>query len=187
MGGPMRRSLTSIAGLAQLFVAALTLSMMPSTARAEGDCPPGSVHKSEDGFSWCEPTVCTNDGQCGPNEVCRKVGLCMEVGTLANAASVDAGKRLVVTQRCAPDKTCPQTQTCSDLTRCVSRSDAQKMGILHLEAAPSATAAPGSAVEPKKSACDCNAVGASHGSAGAALAGAGAVVVVLRQRRRRAR
>lgn len=179
----MRRSL---AGLAQVLVAALVLSI-PVTARAEGDCPPGSVHKSEDGFSWCEPTVCTNDGQCGPSEVCRKVGLCMEVGTLADAANVDAGKRLVVTQRCAPDKTCPQTQTCSDLTRCVARSDAQKMGILHLEAAPSATAAPGSAVEPKKSACDCNAVGRSQGGTGAALAGIGAVALVLRQRRSRAR
>ena len=180
----MRRSSAPVVGIARLLVAALCLATS-ATARAENDCPPGSVHKTEEGFTFCEPTVCTNDGQCGPNEVCRKVGLCMEIGTLADAATVDAGKRLVVTQRCAPDKTCPQKQTCSDLTRCVSRSDAQKMGILHLEAAPSATAAPGSAVEPKKSACNCDVVGATHGGAGGALAAMGVAVLALRHRRRR--
>ena len=180
----MRRSLP-LAGIAQLVVTALLFST--SAAHAEDDCPPGSVHKTQDGFTFCEPTVCTNDGQCNSNEVCRKVGLCMEVGTLADAATDDAGKRLVVTQRCAPDKTCPQKQTCSDLTRCVSKSDAQKMGILHLEAAPSATAAPGSAVEPKKSACDCNTVGAGSAGAGGILTGLGALVLVTRRRRSRAR
>ena len=180
----MRRS-SPIAGIAPLLVSVFLLST--SSAHAEDDCPPGSVHKTQEGFSFCEPTVCTNDGQCNPNEVCRKVGLCMEVGTLADAATEDAGKRLVVTQRCAPDKTCPQKQTCSDLSRCVSKADAQKMGILHLEAAPSATAAPGSAVEPKKSACDCNVVGPSPGGAGAVVAALGALVVAAGRRRSRAR
>jgi len=180
----MRRP-SLITVVAQLLATALLLST--SAARAEDDCPPGSVHKTQDGFTFCEPTVCTNDGQCNPNEVCRKVGLCMEVGTLADAATEDAGKRLVVTQRCAPDKTCPQKQTCSDLTRCVSKGDAQKMGILHLEAAPSATAAPGSAVEPKKSACDCNAVGASLGDPEGIVTGLGLGLVLLAARRRRAR
>ena len=179
----MSRSLP-IAVAAPLLATALLLST--SAARAEDDCPPGSVLKNQDGFTFCEPTVCTNDGQCNPNEVCRKVGLCMEVGTLADAATEDAGKRLVVTQRCAPDKTCPQKQTCSDLTRCVSKSDAQKMGILHLEAAPSATAAPGSAVEPKKSACDCNTVGTTRGGAGGILAGLGLLSIMARRRRTRA-
>ena len=182
----MRRSLAPIAGTARLLVVTL-LFATPSAARAEDDCPPGSVHKTQEGFTFCEPTVCTNDGQCNPHEVCRKVGLCMEVGTLADAADVDAGKRLVVTQRCAPDKTCPQKQTCSDLTRCVSKSDAQKMGILHLEAAPSATAAPGSAVEPKKSACDCNVAAPSRSGAGAVVAGLGVVVLGMRRRRSRGR
>ena len=178
----MRSPLLAIASLV-----VTTFLLSASTAHAEDDCPPGAVHKTQEGFSFCEPTVCTNDGQCNPNEVCRKVGLCMEVGTLADAATEDAGKRLVVTQRCAPDKTCPQKQTCSDLTRCVSKSDAQKMGILHLEAAPSATAAPGSAALPKKSACDCNVVGPSQGGAGAAVGALGALVIAARRRRSGAR
>ncbi len=177
----MRRSL-AISGIAPLLAVGLLLST--ATARADEDCPPGSVHKTENGFTWCEPTVCTNDGQCGPNEVCRRVGLCMEIGTLADAASEDAGKRLVVTQRCAPDKTCPQKQTCSDLSRCVSKAAAEKMGILHVESAPSATAAPGSAVEPKKSACSCDVVGSGgHDGAGIVLAGIGALVLATRRRR----
>lgn len=72
-----------LARTAQLVALAALLS---TTAARASDCPPGSVEKTEDGFTWCEPTVCANDGQCKPNEVCRSVGLCMEVGTLADAA-----------------------------------------------------------------------------------------------------
>jgi len=180
----MRSSFAALAGTAHLVAAALLLST--SSARAADDCPPGSVHKTEDGFTWCEPTVCTNDGQCNPSEVCRRVGLCMEIGTLADAATEDAGKRLVVTQRCAPDKTCPQKQTCSDLSRCVSKAAAEKMGILHVESAPSATAAPGSATEPKKSACSCDAVGiGTRGGAGFVVSGIGALFLTARRRRHR--
>ena len=154
-----------------------------SAAHADEDCPPGSVHKTQDSFSWCEPTVCATDGQCSPNEVCRSVGLCMEVGTLADAATGDGGKRLVVTQRCAPDKTCPQKQTCSDLGRCLSKSAAEKMGILAATPAASTSSATAGSADTKKSACGCEVVGISSSTSPLAAVAVGLVVTALRRRR----
>lgn len=153
----MRRSLTLVVGSL----------LVTGQAYAIEDCPPGSVSKTEDGYSWCEPTVCMNDGQCKPNEVCRPVALCMEVGTLSERATTDGSNKLVVTQRCGPDKACPTTQTCSDLSRCVTKAAAEKMGIL---AASSATAT-NAPEPPKKSSCGCDAVGAERGAAGFVLIG----------------
>src|SRR5688572_33464475 len=98
-------------------------------ARAD-DCPPGSKSRSENGFDWCEPTVCKDDGNCGANEVCRPIAFCMQVGSLAQDAATmgEAGQRLVVTQRCAPDKKCPGTTTCSEMGRCLSKTQAEKAG-----------------------------------------------------------
>lgn len=177
--------------LASLVVAALTLST--STARAEDDCPPGSVHKTEDGFTWCEPTVCANDGQCKPNEVCRPIGLCMQVGSLAGAATEDAGKRLVVTQRCvagavAGDPSyCPQKQTCSELNRCVTKAAAEKMGLLDRPSAPPASSATGASSEAKKSSCGCDVVGARSGSTGAIAFGLAVSLLAVRTRSRGSR
>jgi hypothetical protein len=166
---------------------AAALVLVASAARAD-DCPPGSVFKSQEGFSWCEPTVCTNDGQCSPAEVCRPVPLCMQVGTVQSDAAAlgDASKRLVVTQRCAPDKTCPQTTICSDLGRCVSKAAAEKMGILG--AAPSAAPAPGGGgTTANKSACGCDVPGSTPGGSRAlALLGASVAVSVLARAARRA-
>jgi hypothetical protein len=149
--------------------AVLFVSLSAANARAS-DCPPGSVFKSQDGYSWCEPTVCENDGQCNPNEVCRPVPLCMQVGTLtADAATLgDAGKRLVVTQRCAPDKTCPQTTVCSDMSRCVSKNAADKMGLLTASSATPASGTDAGAGAAKKS-CGCRAVGHRTESTGGLL------------------
>ena len=171
-------------------LAALALTLSTSTARAEDDCPPGSVHKTEDGFTWCEPTVCANDGQCKPNEVCRSIGLCMQVGSVTDAATEDAGKRLVVTQRCvagalAGDPSyCPQKQTCSELNRCVTKAAAEKMGILDRPSAPPAAGANG---EAKKSSCGCDVVGARTGSTGAIAFGLALSLLAVRTRSRGSR
>jgi hypothetical protein len=157
-----------------------TSLLLTSAAHANDDCPPGSVHKSQDGFTWCEPTVCNDDGQCNPNEVCRPVGLCMEVGTLSSNPNADGGKRLVVTQRCAPDKRCPQKQTCSEMGRCVTRTAAEKMGLL-VTASPAPSAEAGGTA--KKSSCGCDVVGSSHESAGV-FALIGSLVVFVARRRR---
>jgi MYXO-CTERM domain-containing protein len=157
-----------------------------STARAlaANDCPPGSTSVTEDGFTWCRPSVCANDGQCRPDEVCRPIPLCLEVGTLADDAARDGGKRLVVTQPCVAGqepgdpKTCPQKQTCSEMSRCVSKTAADKLGLL---SAPSAGGEPPSAA--KRSSCGCDAVGADGGSsAGLTLAVAIAALVGRRRR-----
>lgn len=164
-----------------LAVALLTLLVTTNTARAD-DCPAGSKFKTQDGYSFCEPTVCLNDGQCAPDEVCRPIGLCMQVGTLDTKTGLtDAGQRLVVTQRCAPDKTCPQTTTCSEKERCISRVAADKMGLLTPPAANGAT----STTPEKKSSCGCEAVGSSGGAGRGALAIAAAALVLLSRRRRR--
>jgi hypothetical protein len=176
-----------------LLVAAVSLILVSGSSSialaADDDCPPGSFQKSEDGFTWCQPTVCANDGQCKPNEVCRSIALCMEVGSLADAGAVaaaDAGnKRLAVTQRCAADQVCPQKQTCSKLDRCVSKATAEKMGIL---AASSSSPAPAGSTEPaKKSSCGCRVVGSSSSSPLFAIGfGVFATMVAMRRRGRRA-
>jgi hypothetical protein len=167
----------------------LPLSIATALPAHAEDCPPGSIHRSQDGYGFCEPTVCLNDGQCNPNEVCRPVPLCMQVGKLTSDAATlgDASARLVVTQRCAPDKSCPQTTVCSDLSRCVSKAAAEKMGLLTTTAA-SASAAPASAAGEKKS-CGCRAVGARTESttAASALLGVALAAVALGRRRSRTR
>jgi hypothetical protein len=182
----MRRPSRPFATTAWL-VGAFLLSS--STARADEDCPPGSVHKAEDGFSWCEPTVCTNDGQCKPNEVCRPVALCMQVGTLGDAASDAAGKRLVVTQRCVAGelggdpKTCPQKQTCSNLNRCVAKTAAEKMGLLEVASAPSTAPASGAGGEAKRTSCGCDVVGARSGTSSAVAVGLALSLFAVRRKR----
>lgn len=159
-----------------LLVASILLASTPALAAAPADCPPGSTPREEDGFGWCQPTVCQTDEQCGGGHVCRPVAFCLQVGSVGKG---DGGQRLVVTQRCAPDKTCPQTTTCSDLGRCLSKDVAAKMGVLE-KPAHAAPAAP-----PSKSSCGCEAVGT-----GAALPGLGlglaalASAALLRRRRR---
>lgn len=143
---------------------------------AADDCPPGSKYKTEDGFSFCEPSVCANDTQCGPGETCASYPLCVQVGTTKQGAALgDAGKRLVATQRCGPDNACPDTTVCSVLTRCISKAVAER----NAPAAPAAT----SGSEPtKKGACGCALPGS--GGAPSGLAFAGLVLGVLAARRR---
>lgn len=144
--------------------------------------------KTEEGFSWCQPSVCSNDGNCGPQEVCRPVPLCVEVGKLdAKQQAKDAAQRLVATQRCAPDESCPSTQTCSKMSRCVSKAQADKMGMTSAPGA-SASAASAPADAPKKSGCGCSIVGA-HRSGRADVIGLGLALAAVGSRKiqRRAR
>jgi uncharacterized protein (TIGR03382 family) len=168
--------------LLPLALASVAIVAVAKTAYAADDCPPGSVYKSQEGYSWCEPTVCENDGQCSTSEVCRPVALCMQVGALtAGAAALgDASKRLVVTQRCAPDKTCPQTTVCSDMKRCVSKAAAEKMGLLTQSSAPPASSAPTGA---EKKSCGCEAVGSKTNGAGVLAVAFGLSIAMLRRRR----
>ena len=170
--------------LLSLTLVGLSLTLA-APAAAITDCPPGSIPRSENGFDWCEPTVCQTDGQCSPNEVCRPIALCMQVGAIAQDAATlgEAGKRLVVTQRCAPDKKCPDTTTCSDMGRCITKTAAEKMGLLNAPAA-SASAAPGG--EAKKSSCGCDVPGTALGSFGF-VASLAAIAGVTARRMRRSR
>lgn len=162
-----------------------------STARADNDCPPGSIQMSEDGFTWCQPSVCSNEVPCKANEVCRPIALCMEIGSLSAAGARDGGKRLVVTQRCVAGelpgdpKTCPQKQTCSDMNRCVSKAVAEKLGLLDVPGSPSAKPSAGpTSGEAKKSSCGCDVVGASQGRSGALAFGLAISLLAARRRRR---
>lgn len=172
----------------KLALALVTLLSLPARAalavEAPTDCPPGSNGKVKDGFAWCEPSVCLHDGNCAPNEVCRTVPLCVEVGTLADSGA-KGEERLVATQRCGAGGACPSTQTCSTKDRCLSRDKAQKLGLLAPAAAPSASAAPTtSAPEAKKSACGCDVAGAPASSGLGLLAAASGLALVFARRRR---
>jgi len=156
-----------------------TVAARSAWAAPPTDCPPGSVGKDENGFQWCEPTVCVTDADCNDkSKVCRPMALCVEVGTLA--AEAGAGpKRLVVRSQCAPsDKKCPSQTTCLEGNRCMGTADAERMGLL-VDAGTTAEA-------PRKSVCGCSLPGAkteSHGAFGALALGA---VALLRRRQRRA-
>jgi len=120
----------------------LVLAVLASTSAAaadEANCPAGSSSKTESGLTWCEPSVCETDTNCKTGEVCRPVALCVEIGTMAG----DAGKRLMVRQRCGADKSCPSTTTCSDMKRCVSKAEADKMAPAPAASAPAAPAKKG--------------------------------------------
>jgi hypothetical protein len=163
--------------------AVLTLA---GTARADEECPLGSVSKSESGETWCEPTVCDDTAPCPSGLMCRPVALCVEIGTLPQAPGTksDAGQRLLVRQRCGADKSCPQRTTCSDKGRCITREQADRAGLLTAAAASSATSSTTTpAAAPKKS-CGCDVPGSSgNGVPTSALAFVAAVVVVARRRR----
>jgi MYXO-CTERM domain-containing protein len=171
--------------------ALLTLGLVTlgaTTARAD-DCPLGSVEKTERGATWCEPTVCDADMECATGLVCRKVALCVDIGTLdKGVAKPDAAQRLIARQRCGAEQACPQNTTCSEKGRCVTRAQADKAALVAPGAAPSASAGAGpsgdKADAPKK-ACGCRAVGASGGErAGSALALFGLAMVAARRARR---
>jgi MYXO-CTERM domain-containing protein len=156
-----------------------TVAARSAWAAPPTDCPPGSVGKDENGFQWCEPTVCVTDADCNDkSKVCRPMALCVEVGTLS--AEAGAGpKRLVVRSQCAPsDKKCPSQTTCLEGNRCMGTADAERMGLL-VDAGTTAEA-------PRKSVCGCSLPGAkteSYGAFGALALGA---VALLRRRQRRA-
>ena len=108
---------------------ALGLFSASAVAAPPEDCPPGSVGKDENGFQWCEPTVCLTDVDCAdPSKVCRSMPLCVQVGNVADGST---GKRLVVHNRCAGEKKeCPGLTTCLEGKRCIDKSAADRMGIL---------------------------------------------------------
>jgi MYXO-CTERM domain-containing protein len=170
-----------------LLVLAFLTVAAPSPAA--GDCPPGSVFRSQDGYTFCEATVCLNDGQCTTDEVCRPVPLCLQVGTLTPDAATlgDAGKRLVATQQCAPDQSCPQSTVCSALSRCVRKAVAERMGLL-AAANPAGSAPTGTNdAPPAKKSCGCRVVGTPPPGRtweGAFALGIAALAVLRRRRAR---
>lgn len=158
---------------------AIGLLLVATPALAD-DCPPGSTQRSEDGYTFCEPSVCQSDDQCKPDEVCRHVPLCMKVGSLEVDAALlgkAPAKRLVVTKACGPDKACPQDTTCSDLGRCLTKATAERMALL--DTAPRADAKP----EAPKKACGCGVVGVPSKGLGAIAV----ALTILGARARRAR
>lgn len=193
----MKRSSSGSGSLRLTVVATGIAALVAATgtarvAHAQTDCPPGSTQKSESGFTWCAPSVCDTDAQCGGGEVCRPIPLCVQVGKVdpKGAGMADAGERLVATQRCGADKACPNTTVCSDKSRCISRDKADRLGLL-AAAAPGGSASAGAdsatpSAEPAKKSCGCHVPGARSGEPLAlALATLGAVVIAARRRRRK--
>ncbi len=178
---PFYARLVKPAALAVL--ATLTLFVSTATAGVEAptDCPPGSTGKVSGAFAWCEPSVCIHDGNCAP-DVCRTVPLCVEVGTLADAGQTGE-QRLNAVQRCGAGNACPSATTCSVKDRCLSKLQAQKLGLLE-KPAPASSAPAAAEPPPKKPSCGCDTPGTRSESGGfvwVAIA-AGAVLVARRSR-----
>jgi hypothetical protein len=156
----------------------------PAAAQVPTDCPPGSVGKTEGANSWCEVTVCNNDGDCTP-QVCRSVALCIQVGTLdkdggaALQKDKGAANRVIAVGRCAADNKCPENTVCNEKKRCVDRAVADKMSApLEVDA--------GAGGAGKKSSCGCETVGARVplGGAGVFAAALGLGLIARRRTRR---
>ncbi len=168
--------------------AAASIVSISRAALAQEECPLGSTQKSEGGQTWCEPTVCDLDNQCPTGSICRPVPLCVEIGALDQAPGTksDAGARLLVRQRCGADKACPQRTTCSEKSRCITRAQAEKAGLLTAGGASGADAGAAAAGEPPKKACGCHVLGTTGGELpGAALAIACVAAIAARRRMRK--
>jgi hypothetical protein len=181
-------SARSFGVLVSVAMIAISISLS-SVARADEECPLGSVSKSESGETWCEPTVCDSDTQCPTGSLCRPIPLCVEIGTLPQAPGTKsaAGQRLLVRQRCGADKSCPQRTTCSEKSRCITRAQAERANLLSVPAAgASASAATASTDVPStKKACGCSVPGRSTGDLGAAALALLGVAVIRARRRSR--
>jgi MYXO-CTERM domain-containing protein len=157
------------------------ISLASSVAFADVDCPAGTKKKSEGTNEWCEPSVCLTDAQCLPGELCKPVPLCVEIGTVkGTATSPDGGQRLMARQKCGPDRSCPASTSCLDGLRCITKPEAEKMGMLS-SAVPSASSAP--AAEGKK--CGCRVAGAPSPAAPSLLLASVAIAALAGRRRRR--
>lgn len=173
--------------LSLLSLVVLALAGLTRVARAEDQCPLGSAEKTETGFTWCEPSVCDADNQCPTGSVCRPVPLCVEIGALDAGKGTAGGARLLARQRCGANKACPQNTTCSEKSRCLTRAEADKAGML-TPASASASAVTSGAADPPKKTCGCHVPGAHGGElAGGMLAMLGVVAIGARRRTRRAR
>jgi hypothetical protein len=186
-------SLRALAIVASVAVVASSLAVS-GAARADEECPLGSVQKSESGETWCEPSVCDDTAPCPNGLLCRPVSLCVEIGVLPQAPGTksDAGQRLLARQRCGAGKSCPQRTTCSDKSRCITRAEADRANLLSVPGAGVAssasagagTATAGATSDAPKKACGCDLVGRSTNDLGAvALALLGVVTIVARRRR----
>jgi MYXO-CTERM domain-containing protein len=190
----MSSILARVARVGCVSMVASALLLAPSLAHADDECPLGSVLRTENAQTWCEPTVCDVDSQCPTGSLCRPVPLCVEVGVLepgaapaAAAAKDDAGPKLMVRQRCGADKSCPQRTTCSEKSRCITRAQAERAGLLTAGAASGAastgTTGTSSAGEPAKKSCGCRAAGSRGGERDAtALVLLGMIAIVARRR-----
>lgn len=168
---------------------AVAASLVASSARAD-DCPPGSRLKTEEGFTWCEPVVCSSDIHCSPGETCAPSRLCIQIGTTDTegpALAADASKRLIATQLCGPRDECPDTTVCSALSRCVPKVFAEKNTPSSpppsLPTGP-VTVAASDGVE-TKSKCGCELPGAFSAPSAAAPLAVLAALTALRRRIRR--
>jgi hypothetical protein len=158
---------------------------MAGVARAEDQCPVGSIERTEASFTWCEPSVCDTDAQCATGSICRGVPLCVEVGALDAGKGEAGGARLMARQRCGENKSCPQNTTCSDKSRCMTLAQADKAG-LNTKSGPSAAASAAPSGDAPKKACGCDMPGTRGGElAGGVLAMLGLVVIGVRRRARR--
>lgn len=182
MLAPRLAALPAIAALSLATLATLVLT--PSIAHAEDQCPLGSVEKKESGQTWCEPTICASDTNCATGLICKPVALCVEIGALEPGAK-DAGQRLMARQRCGEAKACPQNTTCSEASRCMTKAQAEKGGLI-TTSGPSSSPSSGapSSGAPAKSACGCHTVGGSTTNLGATALALLAGLVLLARRRR---
>lgn len=180
---PPYARLVKLASAAVLATLTLFVSTAHAGVEAPTDCPPGSTGKVSGAFAWCEPSVCIHDGNCAP-DVCRTVPLCVEVGTLADAGQAGE-QRLNAVQRCGAGNACPSSTTCSVKDRCLSKLQAQKLGLLE-KPAPASSAPAVAEPPPKKPSCGCDTPGTrTESSGGALVALAFAGVLVARRRRTR--
>ncbi len=174
-------------------VVGIVVAVLATTgvARAEDLCPIGSSEKKEDGFTWCEPSICETDSTCPTGSLCRPVPLCVEVGQLDAGKGDGGGARLMARQRCGEGSSCPQNTTCSAKGRCLTRAQADKAALMSATTTGSVsaplTAPSASPGEAPKKACGCDVPGTRRGGelAGGVLAMLGLVVIGARRRARR--
>ena len=91
------------------------------------DCPRGSFNRNTHSGTWCEPTTCTDDSDCGSAQVCSldAIALCTETQTVPCGGRGGFGTgctetRTTVHHPCGANDGCA-LGTCETVRRCADQ------------------------------------------------------------------
>lgn len=168
----MKTNLVVIAGVAAaLWVVPARADVVPEPP---ADCPEGTEGQTCHGGPFCQPRVCTQNGDCGVGATCQDQALCIAGIDCSGGWEPDAAPTLLqnAVGTCAGGAACGAPSTCMTLKVCVPAGGG------------SGTGGNGSSDEDiKVTGCDCRATGSPGDGAATALGALGLCALLAARRR----